>query len=160
MTDQTQEQPDRKKTFYWFENHGDDEGNNAYTICYGNEEEDNENAENFIVGCEDTEEDANEACRRLNSIVEPIRASLSEERQRNEELKKENEQLKGIEGHEYWRVRIRQQEQRIEVLTKALNDIDNIEDNSDGDGYQSGWNSALSKCREIIALSQNQPEKK
>lgn len=57
------------KSFYWFPNHGDDDGNNAYTVCYGNEEEDTISGENFIVTCEDTQDDADECCKRLNGIA-------------------------------------------------------------------------------------------
>jgi len=81
----TQEQPDttKPKRFFHFPNHGDEDGNNCYTICYGWPGDDDDV---IIVGAEDTEEDANEARSRLNGIVEPLRASLSEERQRADKL--------------------------------------------------------------------------
>lgn len=55
-----------KRKFEYFHNHGDDEGNNSLTICFGDPNE----PDNIIVGCEDTEEDAVEIVKRLNGILD------------------------------------------------------------------------------------------
>lgn len=49
--------------FNHFPNHDDERG---HTICYGDPDQD----DHIVVGAENTEEDAEEACRRLNAIVE------------------------------------------------------------------------------------------
>lgn len=69
--------PGPENIFYWFPNHGDEDGNNSFTICYGDPTDD---LDVIIVGTENSQEDATEACKRLNTIVE----SLLEE---NKELK-------------------------------------------------------------------------
>lgn len=56
----------RKTKFEYFHNHGDDEGNNSLTICFGDSNE----PDHIIVGCEDTEEDAIEVVTRLNAILD------------------------------------------------------------------------------------------
>lgn len=55
-----------KTKFEYFHNHGDDEGNNNLTICFGDSNE----PDHIIVGCEDTEEDAIEVVTRLNAILD------------------------------------------------------------------------------------------
>jgi len=55
-----------KDKFEYFHNHGDEEGNNSLTICYGDSSE----PDHIMVTCEDTEEDAIEAVRRLNVILD------------------------------------------------------------------------------------------
>lgn len=82
-----------KKQFYFFQNHGDEEGNKGYTICYGDEEEDDENAEHYIVSCEDDEDEAIEACKRLNDIVDPLLAERDSLKEENETLKEKIEEL-------------------------------------------------------------------
>lgn len=67
--------------FYYFPNHGDEDGKNCWTVCYGNEESD---GDEIILTTED-EEDAQDLCRRLNKIIseqpeQPVSFSfLSEE---------------------------------------------------------------------------------
>jgi len=62
-----------KKKFYYFPNHGDEDGNNSFTIAFGNEDDDLLLASGpTIVGAEDNEDDAIEACKRLNSIIQPL----------------------------------------------------------------------------------------
>lgn len=64
-----------KQKFEYFHNHGDDEGNNSLTICFGDSNE----PDNIIVGCEDTEEDAIEAVKRLNAILDQHAAQCVQE---------------------------------------------------------------------------------
>lgn len=61
------------KRFGYFPNHGDEDGRNGFTICY-----DWENSDEIIVWCEDTEEDAIEAVKRLNGILENIITPLQQ----------------------------------------------------------------------------------
>ena len=67
------------REFTYFHNHGDDEGLNSVTICYG--DPDDYPVEDTIITCEDTEEDAIECVRRLNEILKPLRDQLSERQQ-------------------------------------------------------------------------------
>ncbi len=53
------------KKFNYFPNHGDEEGNNAWTIIYG----DVADIDHIIVGAEDSERSAIEYCKRLNEIL-------------------------------------------------------------------------------------------
>lgn len=55
-----------KTKFEYFHNHGDEDGNNSLTICFGDSSE----PDHIIVSCEDTEEDAIEAVKRLNEILD------------------------------------------------------------------------------------------
>jgi len=59
-----------KKKFYYFENHGNEDGTDDFTIIYGDQE--GEFGEGIITGAEDTEEDAIEACKRLNGIIDSL----------------------------------------------------------------------------------------
>ena len=54
-----------EKRFNYFHNHGDEDGNNSLTICFGDSDE----PDHIIVTCEDTEEDAIECVKRLNDIL-------------------------------------------------------------------------------------------
>lgn len=56
-----------KTKFEYFHNHGDEEGNNSLTICFGDSDHE---TDHIIVTCEDTEEDAIEAVKRLNGILD------------------------------------------------------------------------------------------
>jgi len=53
------------KKFEYFHNHGDEEGNNSLTICYG----DANDPYHIIVGTANIEEEAIEAVQRLNEIL-------------------------------------------------------------------------------------------
>lgn len=55
-----------QRKFTYFPNHGDEDGRNCYTICFGDPGDDS--FDEVIVGAEDTEEDAQEAVSRLNAI--------------------------------------------------------------------------------------------
>jgi hypothetical protein len=55
----------QSKKFDFFQNHGNEDGNRDFTICYG----DPDDLDNVIVGAEDTAEDAAEAVKRLNAIL-------------------------------------------------------------------------------------------
>jgi cAMP phosphodiesterase len=59
-----------KTKFEYFHNHGDEDGNNSLTVCFG----DPDQLESIIVTCEDTEEDAVEAVKRLNNILDEYAA--------------------------------------------------------------------------------------
>lgn len=54
-----------KTKFEYFHNHGDEDGNNSLTVCFGDSDE----PDHIIVTCEDTEEDATEVVKRLNEII-------------------------------------------------------------------------------------------
>lgn len=56
------------KKFYYFQNHGDDDGKNQFTICYGEPND----IDNIIVGSSDKKSFANESCNRLNKIIKQI----------------------------------------------------------------------------------------
>lgn len=56
------------KQFNYFENHGNENGSDDFTIVYGNINND----DSIIVGAEDTKKDAQEACNRLNTIIESL----------------------------------------------------------------------------------------
>lgn len=56
-----------RNKFYYFENHGNEEGTDDFTIIYGDQE--GEFGEGIITGAEDTEESAIESCKRLNEIL-------------------------------------------------------------------------------------------
>ncbi len=56
------------KKFTYFANHGDEDGNNCFTISYG----DGSDIDNIIIGVEDKEKDAKEVCKRLNQIMKDI----------------------------------------------------------------------------------------
>ena len=79
------------KHFYYFENHGNEDGTDNFTIIYGDQEEDYGNGE--ITGAEDTEEQAIEACKRLNSIVSPILSDREELLKALENLSKANARM-------------------------------------------------------------------
>lgn len=115
---------EQTKIFYSFPNHGDEDGNNGFTIAYGDPSDD---LDDVIVGAEDTEEDAQEACKRLNQII-------GDERDR---LQSENDTLR----------------QRNAELTEALKKIDALPhetcyDSRDG-ALISSYNKGLSDCQEI-----------
>lgn len=55
-----------KKKFEYFHNHGDEDGNNSLTVCFGSAND----PDNIIVSCEDKESDAIEAVKRLNEILD------------------------------------------------------------------------------------------
>lgn len=57
---------EKPKKFNWFLNHGDEAGNNGYTIYYGIEDD---YYDALIVGSEDIEDHAIEVCKRLNTIL-------------------------------------------------------------------------------------------
>lgn len=71
-----------KTKFEYFHNHGDEDGNNSLTICFGDSDE----TDHIIVTCEDTEEDAIEAVNRLNKILDEYAAQCVAEYK--EKLKK------------------------------------------------------------------------
>lgn len=87
---EAKQEPERENIFYFFPNHGDDDGNNSLTIVYGDPTDD---IDDIIVGAEDTEEDATEACRRLNNIIQPLRATVSRLEAENRELRMERYDL-------------------------------------------------------------------
>lgn len=66
----------RTLKFYYFENHGNEDGTNNFTIIHGDQE--GEFGEGVITGAEDTEEDAIEACKRLNEISDSLKVELTE----------------------------------------------------------------------------------
>lgn len=55
-----------KQKFDYFHNHGDEYGNDCFTIYFGELDD----LDHIIVGCEDTEEDAIEIVKRLNGILD------------------------------------------------------------------------------------------
>jgi DnaJ-class molecular chaperone len=60
------ETKDKANKFNYFENHGNDTDTDNFTICFGDPGE----SAHIIVGAEDTEDSAKEACKRLNEIME------------------------------------------------------------------------------------------
>lgn len=58
----------KKNIFNYFQNHGNESGTDDFTICFGDPNEE----DHVITGAEDTEADAIEACKRLNSIIEKM----------------------------------------------------------------------------------------
>ena len=52
------------KKFTYFANHGDENGKNCWTICYGKPDGDE-----IIIGVENRKSDAIEMCKRLNKII-------------------------------------------------------------------------------------------
>lgn len=58
------------KKFTYFPNHGDEDGRNSLTVCYGEADGDE-----IIICCTDKVKDAKESCRRLNKIMKQIKAN-------------------------------------------------------------------------------------
>jgi hypothetical protein len=54
--------------FNYFRNHGDEDGNNSYTVIYGDPDSD----DHVIITTCDTANDAQESCFRLDSIIGSI----------------------------------------------------------------------------------------
>lgn len=64
-----------KTKFEYFHNHGDEDGNNSLTVCFGDSNE----LDHIIVGCHDTEQDAIESVQRLNTILDEFARQSVEE---------------------------------------------------------------------------------
>jgi hypothetical protein len=69
-----------EKEFVYFPNHDDEDGRNSFTICYAAKDDEGEyDFDNcIIVATCDTEEDATESCKRLDSIIKAAPAKAVE----------------------------------------------------------------------------------
>ena len=55
----------KHKKFNVFPNHGDEDGRNGWTVCYGEVDD----VDHIIIGAEDTKRGAQEMAKRLNGII-------------------------------------------------------------------------------------------